>query len=202
MQLHDFGDPSSSHILRMLLDKASDETALAAALNEFAMGGLTLLHLLAVWSPYAEQDIEESGRESVATTAAGSRSEDTTHNRSSRRTIVVDRRYATSHEKERVGQHLAAALLLLNARYKRTGHFSIGAGRDGVDFGISDTPLISAVVSGAFEMAELLLQYKRCTDVNKPRMWDGARPIDIATRLGHLHIACLLLEHGAEVSMF
>jgi hypothetical protein len=39
-------------------------------------------------------------------------------------------------------------------------------------------------------------------DVNKPRSKDAARPLDLAVDFEHAKLACLLLEHGAEVSMF
>jgi hypothetical protein len=39
-------------------------------------------------------------------------------------------------------------------------------------------------------------------DVNKRRSKDAARPLDLAVDFEHAKLACLLLEHGAEVSMF
>ncbi|KAF6261819.1 ankyrin repeat-containing domain protein [Scenedesmus sp. NREL 46B-D3] len=74
--------------------------------------------------------------------------------------------------------------------------------RGGVDvdaetFVNRETPLTFAAYTGAYEVAEQLL--KAGADPNLPRSKDAARPLDLAVDSEHARLACLLLEHGAEV---
>lgn len=101
----------------------------------------------------------------------------------------------TTQQQRGMQQHMQAVELLLQQE-ERYGDRA--ADVDAVNSALGDTPLAYAAAAGALEVAQQLLL--NGADVNLPRRVDAARPIDLAVNNGHYGVACLLLEHGAEVS--
>jgi ankyrin repeat protein len=62
-----------------------------------------------------------------------------------------------------------------------------------------ETPLTCAAHFGTEDIAQLLLEAG--ANPNSPRLADGVRPLDLAAAGLKPQVACLLLEHGAEVCM-
>ncbi|KAF6261823.1 hypothetical protein COO60DRAFT_725551 [Scenedesmus sp. NREL 46B-D3] len=174
---------------------------------------ITPLHLLACWSPElggavkAEDQHSSNEDEGVGngtnkktnssmTAAAHPGNRGASSSSSSSSTQAQDAALLAAR-RAGVQEQLAAARLLIAGHRMPDGSIS---GRIDVDAATEvdgATALTTAAITGAFEIAELLLQHG--ADLNLPRTLDAARPIDIAVCLGQLEIARLLLEHGAEV---
>lgn len=194
--------PACSSIVEMLLQHGA-----------VADTDITPLHLLACWSPgiggaviaedqHSSNEAEGVGNGTNKRTNSSMTAAAHPGNRgaSSSSSSVTQAQDAALLAARRAGvqEQLAAARLLIAGHRMPDGSIS---GRIDVDAATAvdgETPLTTAAITGAFEIAELLLQHG--ADLNLPRTLDAAQPIDIAVCMGQLEIARLLLEHGAEVS--
>ncbi|KAF6261828.1 ankyrin repeat-containing domain protein [Scenedesmus sp. NREL 46B-D3] len=147
-----------------------------------ALDGLTPLHLLACCSP-------ESA-------AAALRAE--TSDSFSRADLDAEVRAVYS-------QHLAAVADLLQqpeGSGGSSGGSSCGADDGGADVNArtrphGESPLTYAAYGGAYEVAAMLLE--AYADPNLPRFADDVRPLDLAVAFGRARLACLLIDHCAQV---
>jgi hypothetical protein len=144
--------------------------------QEFA--GLTPLHLLACWCPAAaaNSSCSFSSNTSAATGEDG----------------------MSAADRAGVSEQIAAATLLLEQPLGAVPaadapHVNVHSVH------LPGTPLVIAAETGAYEFAAWLIS--KGADMNMSGGWGSARPIDYAVCGAHTKVACLLLEHGAEVSM-
>ncbi|KAF6261824.1 ankyrin repeat-containing domain protein [Scenedesmus sp. NREL 46B-D3] len=199
----EYAGPACSSIVQMLLQHGA-----------VADTDITPLHLLACWSPElggavkAEDQHSSNEDEGVGngtnkktnssmTAAAHPGNRGASSSSSSSSSTQAQDAALLAARRAGVQEQLTAARLLIAGHRMPDGSIS---GRIDVDAATAvhgETPLTTAAITGAFEIAELLLQHG--ADLNLPRTLDAARPIDIAVCMGQLEIARLLLEHGAEV---
>jgi ankyrin repeat protein len=183
---------ASSSLVQLLLQHGATAGNPNAAVDEScaAMAGLTPLHLLACWSPVSttNSSSSSSSSSSSATTHASK------HGSSSRRTAIWEDNLPAAMGAG-VCEHTAAAELLLE---QPLGVPAVDAPGVDVQF-VLGSPLLLAAATGAHDFAVWLIS--KGADVNLPRKVDAARPLDLAVAGGYTRVACMLLEHGAEVSM-
>jgi ankyrin repeat protein len=86
--------------------------------------------------------------------------------------------------------------MVLAAQFIQQGDDSVNA----ATYESGETALTLAAAAGAVDMVRLLLDAR--ADPNQPRRFGAVRPIDLAVYYEHLEVAVLLLEHGAEVSLY
>jgi ankyrin repeat protein len=179
--------PACSSLVQLLLQHGA-----TAGNPNAAVRGLTPLHLLACWHPGA---ITFS-----TSTAAGSSSNSSTDAKKrvskpdSSNLTATGEEGMSAADRAAVAEQIAAATLLLEQQ-------SVEGGPDiNVQWlPLQQTPLAVAATTGAYDFAAWLIS--KGADVNQPRKVDAARPIDLAVWYGHTKVACMLLEHGAEVSI-
>jgi hypothetical protein len=175
---------------------------------------VTPLHLLACWSPDGEKGAEDKSQKNSSSSSSNSRAsvKTSSHTRSTEASSsaaaaagssssAADAATAATAADAQKGlqEQLAAARMLISGLWMPDGHFGGRCKVDAVTSYAGETALTIAAGSGAVELAKLLLA--NGANVNLPRTLDAARPIDIAVEADQLLVACLLLEHGAEVSM-
>jgi hypothetical protein len=168
--------PASSSLVQLLLQHGAPAGYLVGVVDDYyeAMAGCNPLHLLACWSP--------------ANSSSSSSS-------SSKKTVTGEDDIPAA-EHAGVAEQIAAAELLLE---QLLGQVPAAAALD-VDVHLQESLALQVAVShGAYDFAAWLIS--RGADVNLLRKADATRLVDVAVCWGHTEVACLLLEHGAEVRM-
>jgi hypothetical protein len=184
--------PASSSLVQLLLQHGATAGNVNAAIGEgyAAMAGVTPLHLLACWAPEAPASSSSSSSATTHASKPGSSSN------SSSKKAATGQDDTSAAGGAAVDEQLAVADLLLE---HALGQVPAAAALD-VNLQCTEgTPLVFAATRGALDLAAWLIS--KGADVNLPRGYDTARPIDLAVLHGRTEVACLLLEHGAEVIM-
>jgi hypothetical protein len=172
--------PACSSIVELLLQHgAYPGCTIAIAANDKSTAGITPMHLLACWSPAQDEDNEDESSSSAAATRSSSGGR-TSSSKTDRAAKGLQQQLQAFRLLQR---HPSMLPMNLNSKTLVTG----------------ETTLTFAAYTGAYEIAEQLLLAG--ADVNQPRTKDAVRPLDLAVYFEHARLACLLLEHGAEVSM-
>ncbi|KAF6261826.1 ankyrin repeat-containing domain protein [Scenedesmus sp. NREL 46B-D3] len=175
--------PACRPLVQLLLLRQVDPTS-AISSNRHrcsALGGLTPLHLLACGSLDAAVVALRMHGDASSADESG---DDATLN-------------AWLCQSAADLQQLAAVDDLLQARSGSSGGGSGGADVNARTQPHGETPLTFAVMASAHSLAQKLLAAG--ADPNLPRVSDVARPLDLAAACGKAQVACLLIQHGAEV---
>jgi hypothetical protein len=190
--------PACSSLVQMLQQHGADAD----------VDDITPLHLLACWSPAQVKAAADNPPSSSSSGAASTKSSRPTRSSKAAAAAAGDvpvdgsnsSAAAAANVQIQLQEQLAAARMLIDG-YRLPDGSLIGSCCE-VDTETSyagETALTVAAGTGAVELAKLLLQNGAA--VNLPRTIDAARPIDIAVEAEQLEVACLLLEHGAEVGL-